>query len=313
MAEPRFEIVTGAAGEGRPARRRHHQPRCGALPVDGRDHLRRLHQGRGAGRPHGADALRRGDESARWVRVSGSESGRSGGGAAGRSGTGGKEARMDCQGHHPDRAVPRAATTTRPLTLWHADLGRFLLPTPTAGDGTFAEDAARVWRPRFARQRRRHRADAVATYLALALDKAVNYNSLMACWHRTRQVVCAAFSTGTTSLSSGAYAEFDAAGKSAALGSGSGCRRLPRVGRTGRSCATDSCGWKRSTASRTDLTISSRLGHESVGTSPMAASTTSLLTRPTTTTSSTPSCPTSSTSGSSAASGICSPSSSATS
>jgi len=98
----------------------------------------------------------------------------------------------------------------RPLTYGMPTWADFFSPRQLLAMGTFAE-TLRTLEAEIRHATPSQRADAVATYLAMALDKCPNYSSLLASWHAPRSVMRSVFDRHDFSFK-WTYGEFDAAG-----------------------------------------------------------------------------------------------------
>ncbi|MBU2498630.1 MAG: DUF1156 domain-containing protein [Proteobacteria bacterium] len=115
----------------------------------------------------------------------------------------------EARGLIPREPYPEVSTDPRPLRYGMKTWGDFFSPRQLLALGTYLE----VFQDVMAEARNalpKELADAVQTYLALAIDKCADYNSRMVRWHSSRGVIAGTFDRHDFSFK-WSHAEFDAA------------------------------------------------------------------------------------------------------
>ncbi len=109
----------------------------------------------------------------------------------------------------PSEAFP-SGNDSRPLMYGMATWADFFSPRQLLAMGTLVETLAKL-QPEIKSTHGPERANAILTYLGMALDKCPNYSSLLASWHAPRGVMRSVFDRHDFSFK-WTYGEFDAAG-----------------------------------------------------------------------------------------------------
>ncbi|MEI8173791.1 MAG: DUF1156 domain-containing protein, partial [Deltaproteobacteria bacterium] len=109
----------------------------------------------------------------------------------------------------PREPYPEISTDPRPILYGMKTWGDFFSPRQLLALGTYLEVLAEVM-TEARKALPKEKADAIQTYLALAIDKACDYNSRMVRWHSSRGVIAGTFDRHDFSFK-WSHAEFDAA------------------------------------------------------------------------------------------------------
>ena len=117
---------------------------------------------------------------------------------------------LEVQGVVPREGFPQQSTDPRPLYYGMPTWGDFFAPRQLLSLVTFVEEL-RAMQGEIEKQCGKEKAAALQTYLALAVDKAADYNSRMTVWHPSRTVIAHAFARHDFSFK-WSHGEFDAAG-----------------------------------------------------------------------------------------------------
>ena len=117
--------------------------------------------------------------------------------------------KWDSEGMIPREAYPEDANDQRPTNYGMPTWGHFFSERQLLSLCTFLE-ILREMSPRIMNELGDDRGKATITYLAIALDKAVNYNSVQGFWDYTRRKIAHAFSRHDFAFRWG-FAEFDGA------------------------------------------------------------------------------------------------------
>lgn len=105
---------------------------------------------------------------------------------------GGVRLRWEREGIIPSEAIPGGDKTKEPLNVGHRTWADLFSPRQLLALGVLVEELAAL-RSEIEQTEGKETADAVVHLLALALDKFVNYNSMLASWHAPRQVIRSVF------------------------------------------------------------------------------------------------------------------------
>ena len=98
----------------------------------------------------------------------------------------------EAKGLIPRELYPEISTDPRPIQYGMKTWGDFFAPRQLLGLGTYTEVLKEVMH-KARKDLSKEMADAVQTYLALAIDKCADYNSRMVRWHSSRGVIAGTF------------------------------------------------------------------------------------------------------------------------